>query len=549
MNMFCYQCEQTSQGTGCTSIGICGKTPEVAKLQDVMVHLVKGISVYAHAARALGLSDAQVNEVTLAALFMTLTNVNFDEDEHVSYIKFLGTIRDRAKIVYKEACKNAGSAESSFTGAAVWELPATKEGILNFADSISIIADVAREGTDIVGLREMLIYGIKGLAAYAHHASEFGYKEESIYAFVHEALAYVADGGNDAGKLLAMCLKAGEVNFKVMELLDRAHTETLGHPVPTPVLTSVKKGKCILISGHDMKCLLELLKQTEGKGINIYTHGEMLPAHSYPELKKFKHLVANYGGAWQEQVKEFNEFPGPILMTTNCLKPPADSYKDRLFTTVVTGWTGAEKLKAHEFSKLIESAQNCPGFSEDTAEKSILIGFGRNAVLSVADKVVGAVKDGAIKHFFLIGGCDGAEFARNYYTEFAEQVPKDCVIMTLGCAKYRFNNIDFGTIGGIPRLLDLGQCNDSYSAVMIALALADAFKCEVNDLPLSLIISWFEQKAVAVLLTLLYLGIKDIRLGPNLPGFVSQNILKQLVEGYQLKAISKPAQDLAEILK
>ncbi|HNM49415.1 MAG TPA: hydroxylamine reductase, partial [Candidatus Obscuribacter sp.] len=384
--------------------------------------------------------------------------------------------------------------------------------------------------------------------AYAHHAFVLGYVDERVSAFIYEAFDYLSQPEQTVDALLGYALKTGEINLLVMEMLDRAHTETFGHPEPTVVRTTPVKGKCIAVSGHDLNSLHQVLLQTQGKGINVYTHGELLPALAYPLMKKFPHLVGNYGTAWQNQVKEFAEFPGSILLTTNCLKPPADSYKDRLFTMDVVGFEGVRKIQGFDFTPLIESALANPGYTEDAEKKEITIGFGRNAVLSVADKVVDAVKAGQIKHFFLIGGCDGAEFARNYFTELAEQVPQDCVIMTLGCGKYRFNMEEFGTIGGIPRLLDIGQCNDAYSAIKIASALADAFGVGVNDLPLSLVISWFEQKAVAVLLTLLFLGIKDIRLGPNLPAFVSPNVLTKLVEAFALKPTGLPAEDLKVIL-
>lgn len=549
MEMFCYQCEQTAQCTGCTTMGICGKSPNTAMLQDVMIYLIKGISIFAHKARLLGHTDKEVNDVTLAALFMTLTNVNFDEEEHIEYIHYLDKIRTKAKDLYSEACREEIVNPRSVTGPASWVVPVEKKELLDFAHTLSILREIHDKGPDITGLKEMLTYGIKGLAAYAHHALVLGYSDDEIFAFVHEALAYISEGDLEADKLLSMCLKAGETNLRVMELLDRAHTETLGAPVPTPVLTTHTAGKCILVSGHDMRSLLELLKQTEGKGINVYTHGEMLPAHGYPKLKHFSHLVGNYGTAWQNQVKEFEDFPGPILMTTNCLKPPADSYKGRLFTIDVVGWEGIPKVNDYDYHEVIKSALECQGFQEDQQpQKTIMVGFGHQAVLSVAEVVIEAVKKGAIKHFFLVGGCDGAEYARNYFTEFAEQVPDDCVILTLGCGKYRFIDHDFGTVGGIPRLLDLGQCNDAHSAIVIAKALADAFGCGVNDLPLSLVISWFEQKAVAVLLSLLHLGIRDIRLGPNLPAFVTPNILNQLVELYGLKPVTRPDADIAKIL-
>ena len=548
MSMFCYQCEQTSQGTGCNTMGVCGKSPECAALQDLMVHICKGISMYAHRARKLGAKDATIDTKVMEALFMTLTNVNFDTEEHIDYIMDMAATLEKARGLYTEAARAAGLPVEALTGPAAYTPVKDRLALLTFAETLNIMKRISKENQDIVSLQELVTYGVKGLAAYAHHAFVLGYVDERVSAFIYEAFDYLSQPEQTVDALLGYALKTGEINLLVMEMLDRAHTETFGHPEPTVVRTTPVKGKCIAVSGHDLNSLHQVLLQTQGKGINVYTHGELLPALAYPLMKKFPHLVGNYGTAWQNQVKEFAEFPGSILLTTNCLKPPADSYKDRLFTMDVVGFDGVRKIQGFDFTPLIESALANPGYTEDAEKKEITIGFGRNAVLSVADKVVDAVKAGQIKHFFLIGGCDGAEFARNYFTELAEQVPQDCVIMTLGCGKYRFNMEEFGTIGGIPRLLDIGQCNDAYSAIKIASALADAFGVGVNDLPLSLVISWFEQKAVAVLLTLLFLGIKDIRLGPNLPAFVSPNVLTKLVEAFALKPTGLPAEDLKVIL-
>ena len=548
MSMFCYQCEQTSQGTGCNTMGVCGKGPECAALQDLMVHICKGISMYAHRARKLGAKDAYIDTKVMEALFMTLTNVNFDTEEHIDYIMDMAATLEKARGLYTEAARAAGLPVEVLTGPAAYTPVRDRLALLTFAETLNIMKRISKENQDVVSLQELVTYGVKGLAAYAHHAFVLGYVDERVSAFIYEAFDYLSQPEQTVDALLGYALKTGEINLLVMEMLDRAHTETFGHPEPTVVRTTPVKGKCIAVSGHDLNSLHQVLLQTQGKGINVYTHGELLPALAYPLMKKFPHLVGNYGTAWQNQVKEFAEFPGSILLTTNCLKPPADSYKDRLFTMDVVGFEGVRKIQSFDFTPLIESALANPGYTEDAEKKEITIGFGRNAVLSVADKVVDAVKAGQIKHFFLIGGCDGAEFARNYFTELAEQVPQDCVIMTLGCGKYRFNMEEFGTIGGIPRLLDIGQCDDAYSAIKIASALADAFGVGVNDLPLSLVISWFEQKAVAVLLTLLFLGIKDIRLGPNLPAFVSPNVLTKLVEAFALKPTGLPAEDLKVIL-
>jgi len=404
------------------------------------------------------------------------------------------------------------------------------------------------DGDDVVGLQELLTYGLKGAAAYADHALILGFEDESVWSFLHEALAYLASNPTDIGELTSMCLRCGEINYRVMELLDKANTETYGHPVPTSVRTEPLSGKAILVSGHDLRDLHGLLVQTEGLGINVYTHGEMLPAHGYPGLKRFAHLVGNYGGAWQDQQKEFAAFPGAILMTTNCIQKPTESYVDRIFTTGLVAWPNVTHVTDGDFAPLIDAAREAPGFAEAGPDRSISVGFGRDAVMGVAGPVIDAVKDGRIRHFFLIGGCDGAKPGRNYYTDLAQAVPEDCVILTLACGKYRFNKLDFGAIDGIPRLLDIGQCNDAYSAIRIALALADAFETDVNSLPLSIILSWYEQKAVVILLTLLHLGIKNIRIGPSLPAFVTPAVLTTLVEGFGLTPITTPEWDLAAIL-
>jgi len=409
---------------------------------------------------------------------------------------------------------------------------------------------VCGKNADIQSLQDILLYGLKGVAAYAYHARELGAKSEEVDAFMHEALfKTVTNVSFDLNQYIEMVLNCGRINFKVMELLDKAHTDKFGNPVPVEVDTGTKAGPGILVTGHDLLVLYELLKQTEGKGINIYTHSEMLPAHGYPELKKFKHLVGNYGSAWQEQKKEFNAFTGAILATTNCvLIPPDNTYLDRLFTIGLTGVPGATHIQGMDFSGLIKEAKSLPALVESPGKK-IMTGFHHSAILGLADKIVGAVKAGKIRHFFLIGGCDGAKPGRNYYTKLAEIVPQDCVILTLACGKYRFNKLDFGQIEGIPRLIDIGQCNNAYSAIQVALALAKAFNCSVNELPLSLVLSWFEQKAVAILLTLLYLGVKDIRIGPTPPAFISPAVFAVLSEKYGLKLISTPEQDLADILK
>lgn len=548
MNMFCYQCEQTAKGSGCTVHGVCGKSPETATLQDLLIHAMKGLSMHAHRARKLGATDREVNVFTIQALFSTLTNVNFDPDDFRALLGKAAKMRDKAKRLYEDACKKNGQKPETLSGPAAWTPAAGMDGLLRQGGEVGVASRRDALGDDVAGLQELIIYGIKGVSAYADHAQILGKEDDAVYAFIHETLDYLATKPKDIDRLLAAALKCGEINLRAMELLDAANTGKYGHPVPTRVRVTPVKGKAIAVSGHDLLDLEEILKQTEGKGINVYTHGEMLPCHGYPGLKKHRHLVGNYGGAWQNQQKEFAEFPGAILMTTNCIQKPQESYTGRIFTCGVVGWPGVTHIKGRDFKPVIGAALAAPGFKEDAPEKSITVGFGHNAVMGVAGKVIEAVKSGAIKHFFLIGGCDGAKPGRNYYTEFAQAVPKDCVILTLACGKYRFNKLDFGDIGGIPRLLDVGQCNDAYSAVQIAVALAKAFNTDVNGLPLSLILSWYEQKAVAILLTLLHLGIKNMRLGPSLPAFVTPAALNVLVEKFNIKPITTPKEDLRAIL-
>jgi len=539
MSMFCYQCEQASKGTGCTAIGVCGKVPEVAALQDLLVYTLKGIAFWADKARQNGTKDAEIDRFMIDGLFTTVTNVDFSA-EAVS--RFIGEgVRLRAK-----AKQLAGNVAGAIPAAAQdWTLPGS------IAEQVKLgqlhgVKDYAVDD-DIHSVRELITYGIKGYAAYADHARILGKEADEIYAFTHKALAAQLDDSLDLMANVTLALEAGKINYLTMELLNQAHVEAYGHPVPTPVQLGTKAGKAILVSGHDLKFLEELLKQTEGTGINIYTHGEMLPAHGYPGLKKYSHLAGNFGGAWQDQYKEFQDFPGAIIFNTNCIQKPADNYKDRLFTWGLVQWPDVKHIDGFDFSEVIKKAQECVGFEENPGQE-ILTGFGHNAILGVADKVIEGVKAGAIKHFFLVGGCDGAKSGRNYYTEFAEKAPKDTVILTLACGKYRFNKLDLGDIGGIPRLLDVGQCNDAYSAIQVALALADAFECGVNELPLSLILSWYEQKAVAILLTLLHLGIKNIKLGPTLPAFVTPNVLNFLVENYNIGPIGTAEDDLKQIL-
>ncbi len=528
--MFCFQCEQTAKCTGCTgAMGVCGKKKDTGELQDKLTGKLIGL------ARATEGNDHMLRESTAAAvvegLFATLTNVNFDNEALLAMME--RAEEEKRKLVpecYK--CTSSCGRNDDYDLEKLWN-----------ADE------------DIRSLKSLILFGIRGVAAYAYHAAVLGYKDESIHKFLYKAL--FAIGMDDWGmeELLPIVLEVGEVNLKCMAMLDQANTEIFGHPEPTEVSLTVEKGPFIVITGHDLYDLKLLLEQTEGKGIHIYTHGEMLPAHAYPELKKYPHLKGNFGTAWQNQQKEFAQLPAPILFTTNCLMPPKESYADRVFTTEVAGYPRVKHIaESKDFTPVIQKALELGGFPQDmtfpgvNGGKTVMTGFARNAVMRVAGTVVDAVKSGKIRHFFLVGGCDGARPGRNYYTDFVRQTPEDTVILTLACGKYRFNDLDLGTIGGLPRLMDIGQCNDAYSAIQIAVALADAFGCGVNDLPLSMVLSWYEQKAVCILLTLLYLGIKNIRLGPTLPAFISPNVLSFLVEKYNIAPITTPEADLKAML-
>lgn len=548
MKMFCYQCEQTAQCKGCTSFGICGKDPTTANLQDVLLHVTKGVSQYAHRARLLGAKDEEIDRRVIENLFTTVTNVNFDANRIITLIHETVKLREKAKKLYSDAAKKAGISEDHLTGAANFKPAEKVEELEAQAKEVGIEARKQKFGEDITGLMELLTYGVKGMAAYADHALILGEKDDEIFAFIHKALDLLTHEHLTIETLYNANMECGKVNLKTMELLDSANTKAYGHPEPTKIRITPKKGKAILVSGHDLRDLYELLVQTENTGINVYTHGEMLPCNTYPAFKRFKHLVGNYGGAWQDQANEFEAFPGSILMTTNCIQKPKDSYKHRIFTSGLVGWPGVKHIPDRNFQPVIEAALKEPGFTSDEPEKFIWGGFARNAVLSVADKVINLIKSGKIKHIFLIGGCDGAKTGRNYYTEFAQSVPSDCLILTLACGKYRFNKLEFGDIDGIPRLLDVGQCNDAYSAIQIAIALSKAFNTDVNSLPLSLILSWYEQKAVCILLTLLSLEIKNIRLGPSLPAFITPNLLNVLVEKFSIKPITTAKEDLKSIL-
>ena len=547
--MFCYQCEQTAKGQGCTAFGGCGKDPDTAALQDLLVHAAKGISVYAHRAREFGSRDRAIDVFVVQALFATVTNVNFDPARLKDLLFEAAQCRDRARRLYEDACRKRHVNPEQLDGSAHWQPAKDTPALIAQGAGVGIDGRLKTQGHTVTGLQELVLYGLKGSAAYMDHAQILGKESDELYAFVHETLAFLNGASPSVDELLARALKCGEMNLKVMALLDEANTSAYGHPQPTPVRVTPRKGKAIVVSGHDLKDLAELLKQTEGTGINVYTHGEMLPAHGYPALHKYAQLAGNYGGAWQDQRKEFDEFPGAILMTTNCIQKPKDGYKGRLYTSGLVAWPGVTHIGNRDFTPVINAALAADGFTEDGPDQTILTGFGHEALFAAAGKVIEAVKTGQIRHFFLIGGCDGAKPGRNYYTEFAEAVPKDCVILTLACGKYRFNKLPFGNIGGIPRLLDCGQCNDAHSAVQIVLALAKAFNCGVNDLPLSLVLSWYEQKAVCILLSLLHLGVRNIRLGPALPAFLTPEVLRVLVQEFGIMPISTAEKDLKAILK
>ncbi|XYW69202.1 hydroxylamine reductase [Oscillospiraceae bacterium LTW-04] len=525
--MFCFQCEQTAGCTSCTgSAGVCGKKADTANLQDELTGALIGL------ARAIGNDTPahSTDQLMLEGLFTTITNVNFNDETLTALIEKIHA----EKALYAPGCAGCPSAcekGSDYDMHSLWD-----------------------DNEDVRSLKSLILFGLRGMAAYAYHAFVLGYEDAEVSGFFYEGMAALGED-LDVPTLLPLVLKVGEVNLKCMALLGAANTGTYGTPKPTTVSMTVEKGPFIVISGHDLLDLKQLLEQTEGKGINIYTHGEMLPAHGYPELKKHPHLKGNFGTAWQSQQKEFDGIPAPILFTTNCLMPPKPSYKDRVFTTEVVSYPKLVHIGENkDFTPVIEKALELGGYQEDTeftginGGKTLMTGFGHGTVLSVADKVIDAVKSGAIRHFFLVGGCDGAKPGRNYYTEFVKKAPDDTVILTLACGKYRFNDLDIGSIGGLPRLMDMGQCNDAYSAIKVAIALAEAFDCGVNDLPLSLVLSWYEQKAVCILLTLLHLGIKNILLGPTLPAFVSKNVLNVLVENYGIAPITTPDEDLKKLL-
>ncbi|MQY62483.1 hydroxylamine reductase [archaeon] len=540
--MFCFQCEQAAEGKNCTKIGVCGKSPEVATLQDLLIYTLQGLSQVAIEAKKHEITDEETDIFTCKALFSTLTNVNFDLIRFVDLIKKTVELRD----YLREKVENAGGTIKS-AGPVSFVPKNTVTELVEQGRLVGIKSDPNLD-PDLLSLQQLLIYGIKGVAAYADHAYILGQKDPKVFSFIYEGLAATLDESLTANDLVGLVLKCGEINFRAMELLDAGNTGTYGHPVPTKVPLGAKKGKAILVSGHDLKDLEAVLKQSEGKGIYVYTHGEMLPTHGYPELKKYSHFYGHYGTAWQNQQKEFKVFPGAILMTTNCIQKPLENYEGNIFTTGLVGWPGVAHIADKDFTPVIEKALEMPGFQEDTDGKSVMVGFARNAILSVADKIVVAVKNKDLRHILLVGGCDGAKPGRNYYTELVEKAPKDTIILTLACGKFRFFDKDLGTLGELPRLLDVGQCNDAYSAIKVALALSDVFGVGVNDLPLSIVLSWYEQKAVSILLTLLHLGIKNIRLGPTLPAFITPNILDVLVKNFNIMPITSAEEDLKAIL-
>jgi hydroxylamine reductase len=548
--MFCEQCEQTASGQGCHQFGACGKSPQVNAIQDLLIYYLRGLAPIALKAKELDIDTHAVDVFTCEAIFATMTNVNFSEKRFVEYLQKAIAHRANIKAQVQQATDNPP------TWAAISDFePNFEQSLVEQGELISIqFLSQSASNVDIFSLKLTVLYGVKGLASYTFHAYEMGQEDERVYRFIYQALVALDNQTLSLQEWVSFALEVGAINLRSMELLDAGHTSTYGHPIPTPVPLNPRQGKAILVSGHDIKQLEGLLKQTADTGITVYTHGELLPAHGYPKLKQqYPHLYGHYGTAWQNQTKDFGKFPGAIVITTNCLMPTHSSYEDKLFSVGPVGYPGLINLSAidngtPDFTPVIEKALALPGFTEDAPPREVTVGFARNTVLGVADKIIEAVKHRKIRHFFLVGGCDGAKPDRNYYTEFVEKVPDDCVVLTLACGKFRFFDRQMGDIDGLPRLMDVGQCNDAYSAIQIAVALANAFEVGVNDIPLSMILSWYEQKAVAVLLTLLHLGIKNIRLGPTLPAFISPNVFKLLSEHYNLQVITTPDADLAACL-
>ncbi|MEH0834945.1 hydroxylamine reductase [Pectobacterium cacticida] len=548
--MFCVQCEQTIRtpvGNGCSyAQGMCGKTAETSDLQDLLVAVLQGLSAWALKARELGIIDHDVDSFAPRAFFSTLTNVNFDSQRIIGYAQEAIALRDALAV----RCRQQDPATTVDHPMAALQLAGNDiPTLLQQAADFALDSDKASVGDDVHGLRMLNLYGLKGAAAYMEHAHVLGQYDETIYAEYHAFMAWLGTYPTDVETLLNNAMGIGKMNFNVMAILDRGETSAYGNPQPTAVNVRPVAGKAILISGHDLKDLRMLLEQTDGTGVNVYTHGEMLPAHGYPELKKFKHLVGNYGSGWQNQQTEFAKFPGPIVMTSNCIiDPNVGNYGDRIWTRSIVGWPGVNHLAGDDFRPVIEQAQRLAGFPYSEIEHLITVGFGRETLLSAADTVIDLVAQKKLRHVFLVGGCDGSRAERSYFTDFTLHVPKDCLIMTLACGKYRFNKLDFGTLEGLPRLLDVGQCNDAYSAIILAVKLAEKLGCGVNDLPLSLVLSWFEQKAIVILLTLLSLGVKNIYTGPTAPGFLTDNLLAILNEKFGLRTITTVEQDMGTIL-
>ncbi|MGD8232818.1 hydroxylamine reductase [Vibrio sp. TRT 1302] len=551
--MFCIQCEQTIQTPtvkGCSfAQGMCGKTSEVSDLQDVLVYTLQGVSYWAQQALKFDIVDDAVNQWAPKAFFSTLTNVNFDPQRILELSAQAAIYKARLKEQTLAAAKLSDVELDAAPTVADFELPATAEEILAFAPQVAVNRGYQQISEDVIGLRLLCLYGLKGAAAYMEHARVLEQTNNDIYAEYHQIMAWLGTDPEDLNALLECSMQIGLMNYKVMEMLDAGETATFGHPTPTAVNVKTVKGKAILVSGHDLHDLEKILQQTEGKGINVYTNGEMLPAHGYPELNKYPHLVGNYGSAWQNQQKEFANFPGAIVMTSNCLlNPNVGQYADRLFTRSIVGWPGVAHIEGDDFSQVIDCALAQEGFKHDEIEQMITVGFGRNALMEAAPAVVEQVKAGNIKHFFLVGGCDGDKAERSYYTDFTAKAPEDSVILTLACGKFRFNKNQFGDINGIPRLLDVGQCNDAYSAIQLALALSKEFDCGINELPLTLVLSWFEQKAIVILLTLFALGVKGIYTGPTAPAFLTDNLLAIIQEKFDMRSIGNVEEDLKTIL-
>ena len=552
--MFCVQCEQTIStpaGKGCSfSQGMCGKTADVSDLQDLLVYALQGTSFYADQARQFGIIDRDIDAFVPQAFFATLTNVNFEDVRIAGYARQAQDYREQLRERYAAACQQAGKTPATPTAAAAFELAADAAGLKAQAPIAAVNRGKGVVSDDVLGLRLLCLYGLKGAAAYMEHARILGETDDAVAAEFHRIMSWLGSDPDDMGELLATSMAIGTLNYRVMEMLDRGETIKFGHPVPTQVNVKPVAGKAILVSGHDLCDLKMILEQTAGTGINVYTNGEMLPAHGYPELKKYPHLVGNYGSAWQNQQREFAAFPGAIVMTSNCLiDPNVGRYADRIFTRSIVGWPGVQHIEGDDFAEVIACAQAQAGFPYNEIAQQITVGFGRNALMAAAPAVIEQVRAGNIKHFFLVGGCDGDKRERSYYEEFATSAPQDTVILTLACGKFRFNKKNFGEINGIPRLLDIGQCNDSYAAIQLAIALAKEFDCDINELPLNLVLSWFEQKAIVVLLTLLSLGVKNIRVGPSIPGFLTPNLVAILNEKFGLTPIGTVAEDLATMLK